>query len=184
MAGDDSKVSDHVKARRRHRSAKAHQQVLRRQHQPSTAILPRFLEFEQQRTVRALGESLLRDWRPRDVPGKALQLLSVMAVHPLPAIQIDPPHLRHREVWKSSVFGGPGAISRHQSQRRLPYPIAADLDAQGCCVIASSQRGMLELHLGRLGVCLIRIETAELSTCEMSKVLSPSSCERNARTSG
>jgi hypothetical protein len=47
MAGEDSKVSDHVKARRRHCRAKAHQQIFRCEHQRAASVLPSFLEFEE-----------------------------------------------------------------------------------------------------------------------------------------
>src|SRR5690606_33625151 len=160
MAGEDAKVPDHVKMRRRHCSAKTHQQVLGCEYQGAATILPRFLELQQQRAIWALSESLLRDGRPSDVPRQALQLLSVPPVYPLPTVQIDPPNLRHGQVSKRGVFGGLCALSRHQSQRWLPCPISANLDPQRGSVIASSECGMLELHLSGLGVCLVGVETA------------------------
>ena len=144
-----------MKARRRHCRAKTHQQSFRCEHQRAAPILPNFLELEQQGAVRTLSESLLRDGRPSDVPRQALQLLSVAPVYPLPTVQIDPPNLRHGQVSKRGVFGGLCALSRHQSQRWLPCPISANLDPQRGSVVASSECGMLELHLSALGVCLI-----------------------------
>ena len=70
------------------------------------------------------------------------------------------PNLRHGQLSKRGVFGGLCALSRHQSQRWLPCPISANLDPQRGGVVASSECGMLELHLSGLGVCLIGVETA------------------------
>ena len=64
MAGENAKIANCVKARRRHCRAKTHQQVLGREDQTSASVLPRFLELQQQRAVWALSESLLRNGRP------------------------------------------------------------------------------------------------------------------------
>src|SRR5690606_21066098 len=112
--------------------------------------------------VWARSESLLSDGRTSDVPGQALQLLPIIAMHPLATVQIDPPHLRHRQVWRRSVFSGLDAFPRYQSQRRLPCPFAADPNAHRGSAIAGSECGVLELHLRGLGVSLIDVETASM----------------------
>jgi len=92
-------LPDHVKARRRHCRAKAHQQIFRCEHQRAAPVFPSFRECEEQRTVRTLSESLLCDGRPSDVPGQPLQLLPIVPMHHW----IDPPNLRHGQVWNRDV---------------------------------------------------------------------------------
>ena len=46
MTGKHTKISQHVKARWRHRSAQAHQQVFGLEHEPAAAVFPGFLEPE------------------------------------------------------------------------------------------------------------------------------------------
>jgi len=45
-------------------------------------------------------------------------------------------------------------ISQHQPKLRPPCPVTADTDSERGSVVAGGQRGMLQLHLGRLEIAL------------------------------
>jgi hypothetical protein len=53
-------------------------------------------------------------------------------------------------------------VGGHQSPLGLACSIATDADTQCSRVAANSQRGMLPLHFGRLGINLLRIQSAPM----------------------
>ena len=158
MTGEDAVVANHVKARRRHCRAKTHEQIFRLQHEAKAAVLPRLLEAQEERTVITAAEPLLRKRRTCDVPRQPLYLFSVETVDPLLAVQVNPANLRDRLIRQRLTHGLLLDISEHESELRLPCPVTADADSQRCGVVAGSQGGMLQLHLGRLGIALLGVQ--------------------------
>ncbi len=159
MAREDAKIPDHVEARRRHCSAKTHQQIFRLQHEADAAVLPLLLEAQEERIVITAGEPLLCDWRARDVPRQPLYLFSVDTIDPLLAVQIDPTNLCDRLVGQGLTLRLLLDISEHEPKLRLPCPVATDANSECGGVVADSQSRMLQLHLGWLRVGFIAIET-------------------------
>jgi hypothetical protein len=116
MATEHAEIAQHVKAWRRDCRAQPHQQVVGRKHQSASAVLPGFLELEQQRAVWPQREAFLGHGRAGDVPRQPFQIAS-SAVDPLLAVQIDPPNLCDWLVCNGRLADGLRAITLHQPQR-------------------------------------------------------------------